>query len=167
VVTEVRPEDYDGADPLAGARYQDEIEQRAFAVGGGDFKAPGQRVIDLLAGRASTELPRTSYTLGVTPADLREVLPPTILDGMVAAIQHFHRKLPGFAGADAILIAPETRTTAPIRVMRDAQLEAIGLPGLLPVGEGAGYAGGIISAALDGLRAAQSVAERYGARVGD
>jgi hypothetical protein len=164
VVTEVFPSDYDGEDPLAGTRYQDEIERRAFDVGGGDFRAPAQRVVDLLSGRPSTELPRTSYPLGVTPADMREVLPAPVLEGMVAAIRHFHRKLPGFAGPDAILIAPETRTTAPVRVLRGEDLEALGLPGLLPVGEGAGYAGGIISAALDGLRAAQSVASRYGAR---
>ena len=162
VVTEVFPSDYEGTDPLAGTRFQDAIEQKAFEVGGGDFRAPAQRVVDLLAGRASTELPRTSYPLGVLPTDLRAVLPQPILDGMVAAIRHFHRKVPGFAGGDAILIAPETRTTAPLRILRDDNLEAEGLPGLLPVGEGAGYAGGIISAALDGLRAAQSVAARYG-----
>jgi uncharacterized FAD-dependent dehydrogenase len=162
VVTEVFPADYGQTDPLAGTRFQDAIEVRAFEVGGGRFQAPGQRVVDLLAGRPSTDLPRTSYPLGVTPADLRDVLPPAIVEGMMAAIRHFHRKLPGFAGPDAILVAPETRTTAPVRVLRDDNLEAEGLPGLLPVGEGAGYAGGIISAALDGLRAAQSVAARYG-----
>ena len=162
VVTEVFPEDYGEDDPLAGTRFQDAIEQRAFEIGGGAYRAPAQRVTDLLAGRASTELPRTSYPLGVLPCDLRAVLPTPILDGMVAAIRHFHRKVPGFAGSDAILIAPETRTTAPLRILRDPNLEAEGLPGLLPIGEGAGYAGGIISAALDGLRAAQSVAARYG-----
>ncbi len=164
VVTEVFPSDYGGTGPLAGTRYQDAIEQRAFEVGGGSFRAPAQRVVDLLARRPSTELPRTSYPLGVVPTDLREVLPAPIVEGMEAAIRHFHRKVPGFAGADAILIAPETRTTAPLRILRDDDLEAEGLPGLLPVGEGAGYAGGIISAALDGLRAAQSVAARYGAQ---
>ena len=163
VVTEVLPADYGAADPLAGTRYQDAIERRAFEVGGGDFRAPAQRVVDLLAGTPSTELPRTSYPLGVTPADLRDVLPEAILGGIVAAVRHFHRKLPGFAGLEAILVAPETRTTAPVRVLRDDHLEAVGLPGLLPVGEGAGYAGGIISAALDGLRAAQAIAARYGA----
>jgi len=161
VVTEVFPEDYGAPDPLAGTLYQDAIEQRAFRVGGGDFRAPAQRVVDLLAGRPSKDLPRTSYPLGVTPADLREVLPKPILQGMMAAIRHFHRKLPGFAGPDAVLVAPETRTTAPVRVLRDEHLEAEGLPGLFPVGEGAGYAGGIVSAALDGLRAAQSFAARY------
>ena len=160
VIAEVLPTDYDASDPLAGVRYQDAIEERAFAVGGGDFRAPAQRVVDLLEGRPSTDLPRTSHTLGVHPADLREVLPPPIIGGIVAAIRHFDRKLPGFAGTDGVLIAPETRTTAPLRFIRDDNLEAEGLPGLMPIGEGAGYAGGIISAALDGLRAARSVAAR-------
>lgn len=160
VIAEVLPSDYDGSDPLAGVRYQDAIERRAFDVGGGNFRAPAQRVVDLLAGRPSTDLPRTSHPLGVEPADLREVLPAPIVGGIIAALRHFDRKLRGFAGTDGILIAPETRTTAPLRFLRDEHLEAEGLPGLLPVGEGAGYAGGIISAALDGLRAARSVAAR-------
>jgi hypothetical protein len=160
VIAEVLPSDYDDSDPLAGVRYQDAIEEKAYAVGGGDFRAPAQRVVDLLAGRASTELPRTSHPLGVCPADLREVLPQPIIDGIVAAIRHFDRKLRGFAGSDGVLIAPETRTTAPLRFLRDEHLESEGLPGLMPIGEGAGYAGGIVSAALDGLRAARSVAAR-------
>jgi len=160
VIAEVLPADYDGPDPLGGVRYQDAIERKAFEVGGGDFRAPAQRVVDFLANRPSTELPRTSHPLGVEPADLRAVLPAPIVAGIKAALRHFDRKLRGFAGGDGVLIAPETRTTAPLRFLRDDNLEAVGLPGLLPVGEGAGYAGGIISAALDGLRAARSVAAR-------
>ncbi len=158
VIAEVLPDDYPGTDPLAGMRFQDAIEQRAFAVGGGDFRAPAQLVVDLLAGRPSTELPRTSYTLGTTPADLRDVLPAPLVGGIIAALQHFNRQIPGFAGEEAVLIAPETRTSAPIRFLRGADLHSVGLPGILPVGEGAGYAGGIVSAALDGLRAVQSLA---------
>ena len=163
VIVEVQPGDYPGADPLAGARYQDEIERRAFAVGGGAFKAPGQRVVDLLNGRASDELPRSSYTLGLTPADLRDVLPAPLITGLIAAIRHFDRQIPGFAGPEGVLIAPETRTTAPLRFLRDQRLESPALPGLMPVGEGAGYAGGIVSAALDGDRAARSIIERVSA----
>ena len=163
VIVEVRPEDYPGTDPLAGARYQDAIEQRAFVAGGGGFRAPAQRVADLLAGRASVDLPRTSYTLGVTPSDLREVLPAPLIEGLIAAVRHFDKQIPGFAGDDGVLIAPETRTTAPLRFLRDAQLESPTLPGLMPVGEGAGYAGGIVSAALDGDRAARSAIARSGA----
>lgn len=157
VIAEVLPDDFDGADPLAGVRFQDRIEARAFELGGGAFRAPAQRVSDFLARRGSTDLPRTSHPNGVTPSDLREVLPAPLTDAIEAAIRHFDRRIRGFAGSDGVLIAPETRTTAPLRFRRGDNLEAEGLPGLLPVGEGAGYAGGIVSAALDGLRAAQAV----------
>ncbi|MCB9741587.1 MAG: hypothetical protein H6741_24790 [Alphaproteobacteria bacterium] len=160
VIVEVHPEDYPGQDPMAGARYQDAIEAKAFAVGGGDFRAPAQRVVDLLAGRASADLPKISYPLGGQPADLREVLPEPIVEGMIAALRHFDRRIPGFAGPEAVLIAPETRTTAPLRFLRDETLSSTGVADLLPLGEGAGYAGGIVSAALDGYRAAQGVVER-------
>jgi uncharacterized FAD-dependent dehydrogenase len=137
-------------------RFQDEIEARAFRLAGGDYKAPGQRVEDFLAGRPSTDLPRVSFPMGATPVDLREILPAPILDGMAEAIRHFERRLPGFAGPEGVLLAPETRTTAPLRFDRDERCESPTVRGLMPVGEGAGYAGGIISAALDGMRAAES-----------
>lgn len=161
VIVEVRPEDYDGPDPLAGMRFQDQIEARAWRLGGGGFKAPAQRVEDLLAGRGSTELPRTSYTLGVTPSDLREALPAPLIEGLIAAVRHFDRQIPGFAGHDGVLIAPETRTTAPIRFLRGEDLCSTTVKDLLPVGEGAGYAGGIVSAALDGRNAAEALVERF------
>ena len=164
VIVEVRPEDFPGDDPLAGVRFQDAIEARAFDAGGGGFRAPAQRVQDLLDGRETAELGRTSYTNGVTPADLRAVLPAPIIDGMVAALRHFDRRLPGFAGPDAILIAPETRTTAPLRFLRGDDRSSTTVADLLPVGEGAGYAGGIVSAALDGYRAALGLVERFAPR---
>ncbi|MCB9764269.1 MAG: FAD-binding protein [Alphaproteobacteria bacterium] len=167
VIVEVHPDDYPGEDPLAGVRYQDAIEARAFAAGGGGFKAPAQRVEDLLAGRASTELPRVSYPLGATPCDLRAVLPEPLIIGMIAALRHFDRRLPGFAGPEGVLIAPETRTTAPLRFLRGPDLASTTLPGLMPVGEGAGYAGGIVSAALDGYRAANALVERFAPRLHD
>jgi len=164
VIVEVRPEDYPGTDPLAGARFQDDIERRAFRLGGGEYRAPAQRVADLLAGRGSRDLPRTSYTRGVTPTDLREVLPEPLIGGLVAAIRHFDRQIPGFAGDDGVLIAPETRTTAPLRFLRDAARVSTTVADLLPVGEGAGYAGGIVSAALDGYRAALTLVENHAPR---
>ncbi|MEC7948567.1 MAG: FAD-binding protein, partial [Myxococcota bacterium] len=164
VIVQVQPEDYPGKDPLAGARFQDAIEQRAFALGGGAYRAPGQRVSDLLAGRGSTDLPRTSYTRGVTPTDLREVLPAPLIGGLVAAIRHFDQRIPGFAGHDGVLIAPETRTTAPLRFLRNEGRVSTTVADLLPVGEGAGYAGGIVSAALDGYRAALSLVEQHAPR---
>ncbi len=164
VIVEVHPSDYPGSDPLAGVRFQDEIERLAFNAGGGAFKAPAHRVSDLLAGQPSGDIDRTSYTNGVVAADLREVLPEPLIIGMQAALRHFDQQVPGFAGPDAVLIAPETRTTAPLRFHRDDARESPSLPGLMPVGEGAGYAGGIVSAALDGFRAAQTLVERYAPR---
>ena len=161
VIVEVLPEDYPGTDALAGTRFQDAIEAAAFQLGGGGFKAPAQRVEDLLARRGSKEIGRTTYTLGVTPSDLREVLPGPIIDGMVAAIRHFDERIRGFSGGDAVLIAPETRTTAPLRFLRGPDLASPTLADLMPVGEGAGYAGGIASAALDGFRAANVLIERF------
>ncbi len=159
IIVEVGPEDYGGDGPLAGYAWQDAIERACFEAAGGDYRAPAQRVVDLLAGRASTELPRTSFPQGVTPVDLRAVLPAPVIEGMIAAIRHFDETLPGFAGPDAVLIAPETRTTSPVRFLRDERSCAIGVTELYPVGEGAGYGGGIVSCALDGFRAARAITE--------
>jgi uncharacterized protein len=164
VIVEVRLEDYPGTDPLAGARYQDAIEARAWVAGEGEYRAPAQRVSDLLARRPSKDLPRTSYTRGVTPSDMRDVLPAPIVDGLVAAAHHFDKLLPGFAGAEGVVIAPETRTTAPLRFHRGKDRVSTTIDDLLPVGEGAGYAGGIVSAALDGYRAALGLVERFAPR---
>jgi len=161
IVVPVGPEDYGASDPLAGVRYQDVIEARAFAFAGGDFRAPAQRVSDFLADRPSADLPRSSYILGTTAVELREVLPAPVIAAMKQAIIHFDKRVPGFAGAEGVLIAPETRTTAPLRFLRDEALTSTTVADLMPVGEGAGYAGGIISAALDGLRAAQVLVDRF------
>ncbi|MEZ4323463.1 MAG: FAD-dependent monooxygenase [Myxococcota bacterium] len=157
VIVEVRPEDYGATDPMAGFRWQDAIERACFEVSG-DYRAPAQRVSDLLAGVPSTDLPRSSYPMGLVPVDLRTVLPAFVVDGMITAIQKFDREIPGFASGDAVLIAPETRTTSPIRFERDDAGCSTTVAGLFPVGEGAGYAGGIISSALDGMRAARAIA---------
>ncbi|MDP2315886.1 MAG: hypothetical protein Q8P41_23520 [Pseudomonadota bacterium] len=156
LIVQVGTSDYAGTDPLAGVRFQDEIERRAARATDGR-KAPAQRVVDFLAGRPSTELPRTSYPLGVVPSDLAAVLPGPVVEGMRRALRNFEKDIPGYAGPEGVLIAPETRTTAPLRFVRGEDLHSPSLPGLLPVGEGAGYAGGIVSAALDGFRAAESV----------
>jgi uncharacterized protein len=161
IIVSVEVEDYDGTDPLAGVRFQDAIEARAYAAGGGSFAAPAQRVEDFLNDRPSTELPKNSYILGTKPADLRDVLPPFIVEGMKTAIRHFEGRVKGFAGPDGVIIAPETRTTAPLRFHRDEFMTSTTLPNLMPIGEGAGYAGGIISAALEGYRAAQVLVDRY------
>lgn len=160
VIVEVRPEDYGSEDPLAGYAWQDAIERACFEAAGGDYRAPAQRVVDLLAGRPSVDLPRTSYPQGVTPVDLRTVLPPFVMEGMIAAIRHFEREIPGFAGPEAVLIAPETRTTSPVRFERDEHGCATAVDDLYPAGEGAGYGGGIVSCALDGFRIARHLASQ-------
>jgi uncharacterized FAD-dependent dehydrogenase len=164
VIVEVQPSEYRGDDPLAGLRFQDAIEERAFHLAGGDYKAPAQRIEDFLAGRESVDLPRTSYPQGVAPVDLRRVLPEGIAGGLRKALRQFDTDIPGFAGPEGVLIAPETRTTAPLRFLRDRALHSVSVADLLPVGEGAGYAGGIISAALDGVRAAESLVEHHAPR---
>ena len=158
VIAEVTVEDYGRSGPLAGLAYQDNIEQRAWELAGCTGAAPAMRVDDFVAQRAPTgELPRTSYPMGVVPIDLRDVLPITVCDGMRQAILAFEQKIPGFAGAEGVLIAPETRTTSPVRYLRDAHGCSTTVADLYPVGEGAGYGGGIVSSAIDGLRAARTV----------
>lgn len=142
---------------LAGMAYQKELERAASRAGGGHQKAPAQRVADFLAGRESAHLPATSYHPGLTSADLRALLPREVAWRMAEGLQFFDRKLRGFAGADALLVGCETRTSSPVRIPRNpSTLQHPELEGLFPCGEGAGYAGGIVSAALDGRRCAEA-----------
>ncbi len=159
----VRPEDFGDDHPLAGFVLQRSIEQAAYRAGGGGYKAPVQRVEDLLAGRATSKLGEIlpTYQPGVTPADLRECLPGFIIDDLKFGIRRMDGQLRGFAHPDAVLTGVETRSSSPVRLDRDrSTLMAEGLDGLFPVGEGAGYAGGIMSAAVDGIVAARATLER-------
>ena len=157
VIVDVPVSLYGSDDPLAGYRWQDEIEQRAFELGGGDYAAPAQRASDLLAGVVSSDLPKVSYPFGVRPVDLRQVLPDLVLGAMARAMQRFERDVAGFGGPEGVLIAPETRTTSPVVFTRDDRGQSVSLPGLFPSGEGAGYGGGIVSCALDGVRVARGI----------
>jgi uncharacterized FAD-dependent dehydrogenase len=146
------------AGPLAGVELQRAIERAAFRAGGGAFRAPAQRLADFLAGRASSSVGRASYRPGIVPCDLRDVLPPVVVSALREGLQRIGARLPAYLAPDALLIAAETRTSAPVRLLRDPRtLESPSLGGLYPVGEGAGYAGGIVSAALDGARAAERI----------
>jgi len=158
----VRPEDFGDDHPLSGFVLQRAIEQAAFRAGGGDYRAPVQRVEDLLAGRATTRLGdvRPTYRPGVTPADLRAVLPDFIIEDLKCGIRAMGRQLKGFDHPDAVLTGVETRSSSPVRMVRGADFMAQRLDGLFPVGEGAGYAGGIVSAAVDGMAAALACMER-------
>ena len=157
----VRPEDFGDEHPLSGFILQRRIEKAAFTAAGGGFRAPAQRVEDFLAGRATTRFGDVSpsYRPGVVPADLNEVLPPYIARNLQKGIRAMNAQLPGFAMPDAVLTGPETRSSSPVRLLRSASGEAEDLSGLYPVGEGAGYAGGIVSSAVDGIVAARHAME--------
>ncbi|MFS0736063.1 FAD-dependent protein [Sphingomonas sp. 1P06PA] len=151
--------DYPG-DALAGIRLQRVIEERAFVAGGSDYRAPAQRVGDFLAGRPSTTLGAVmpSYRPGVTPTDLAECLPDFAIAAMREAIPVFGRQIRDYDHPDVVMTGVETRTSSPVRFTRGADGQSLNLPGLFPAGEGAGYAGGILSAAVDGIKAAEAVA---------
>jgi len=149
-------------DPLAGVAFQRALEERAFHLGGGDHSAPVQRLDDFLADRPSTSLGtiEPSYQPGTRPADLRTALPAPMIEALQEAIPRFAARLEGYDHPDAVLTGVETRTSSPVRLPRDSSFESINTLGLTPAGEGAGYAGGILSAAIDGIRAAEAVALR-------
>ena len=149
-------------DPLAGVALQRDLEERAFRLGGGSYAAPAQRLEDFLARRASGSLGSitASYQPGVTPSDLSTVLPEPIIEALREALPAFAKRLPGYDHPDAVLTGVETRTSSPVRIPRDGRLESLNTRGLVPAGEGAGYAGGILSAGIDGIRAAEAVARQ-------
>ncbi len=146
---------------LSGIAYQQALEIATAQAGGGQQKAPAQRVLDFLAGRVSSTLPATTYEPGIQPWDLHSLLSEQITSRMKEGLSFFERKIRGFAGEEALLIGCETRTSSPVRIPRVAvKLEHPDLEGLYPCGEGAGYAGGIVSAALDGMRCAQAACQK-------
>ena len=160
IVVGITPADYPG-DPLAGIALQRELEERAFALGGGNYDAPGQLVGDFVAGRASTEFGSVvpSYKPAVHLTDLASSLPEYAITAMREAFPAFNKQIKGYYKADAVLTGVETRTSSPIRIKRrDDDLQSLNTRGLFPAGEGAGYAGGILSAAVDGIKVAEAVA---------
>lgn len=163
LVVNVNPEDFPGdykTNPLVGIDFQRHWESAAFVAGGRDYRAPAQRVGDFLAGRPSADLGEVdpSYQPGVHMTDLSSCVPPYVIDALREAIPAFDKKIRGFAMADAILTGVETRTSSPIRITRNAECQSLNTRGLYPAGEGAGYAGGILSAAVDGIKVAEQVA---------
>ena len=145
--------------PLAAMHYQQMVEQKSFSAGGGKLVAPAQRLIDLAEGRASSTLPGCSYIPGVTSVDLREVLPKEVSQALRQGIRDFGKKMKGYYTNEAIAVATESRTSSPVRIPRDKEtLQHIHLKGLFPCAEGAGYAGGIVSAAIDGQKCAEAAA---------
>ena len=154
----VGEEDFASKHPLAGMYFQQKIEEAAFVAGGKNYHAPAQLVGDFLKSRESKKLGRVqpSYKPGVALGSIQNVLPPQVVAAMQSAIVEMDKKLKGFASSDAVLTAPETRSSSPIRILRDETLQSA-VKGLYPCGEGAGYAGGITSAAVDGLKVAEAI----------
>lgn len=163
LVVNVRPEDFagsqlDGAN-LAGIEFQRSWEEAAYRVGGGDYSAPAQNLMDFIKSGKSHSLNKTSFLPSLKSADLKECLPGFVIDALLEAIPIFGRKMKGFLSREATLIGVETRTSAPVRIMRGPDFHSINSKGLYPCGEGAGYAGGIMSSALDGIKVADAIAD--------
>ena len=160
IVVGIDPErDYPGH-PLAGIELQRKLEAQAFKLGGENYHAPAQLIGDFLAGKASAELGevKPSYTPGITLTDLAQALPDFAVEALREAIPAFDKQIKGFAKADGLLTGVETRTSSPINIKRGADYQSINTKGLYPAGEGAGYAGGILSAGIDGIKVAEAVA---------
>lgn len=160
LVVDITPEvDYPGH-PLAGIAFQRHWEELAFKAGGSSYKAPGQKLGDMLEGRASSEfgIVTPSYQPGVHLTDLRECLPDFVVDAIKEALPVFGRQVPGYDHPDVIMTGVETRTSSPVRITRGKDFQSLNTRGLYPAGEGAGYAGGILSAAVDGIRVAEALA---------
>ena len=159
IVVGITPDDYPGS-PLAGIDFQRRWESRAFELGGGNYDAPGQLVGDFLAHRPSTALGSVipSYQPGVHLGELDSSLPDYAIEAIREALPAFDKQIKGFAMQDAVLTGVETRTSSPIRIKRNAHYQSVNTQGLYPAGEGAGYAGGILSSAVDGIKVAEAVA---------
>lgn len=157
LVTTLGPAEY-GPGVFAGLRFQEQMEQRFFDAGGGDYTAPAQRAPDFLQGRETRDPGKCSYRFGVRPARIDALLTGRVRDALRHALVCFDRRIPGFAGPEGLLVGVESRSSGPLRMPRDDKtFRARGFTNLFPVGEGAGYAGGIMSAAIDGARAAQAL----------
>jgi uncharacterized protein len=167
---QTRDEDFaamPGPAELRGIALQRQVEERAFQLAGGTYAAPGLRVTDFLKSRNGRrtrleprDLPRTTYGPAAVPCLFDTLYPAPFLDALAEGILAFDRKMKGFISDSAVLLAPESRTSSPVRIERNDWCESPSLPGLYPAGEGAGFAGGIVSAALDGLRVARYVRAR-------
>ncbi|MCL1990842.1 MAG: hypothetical protein FWG67_08140 [Defluviitaleaceae bacterium] len=160
VLVQVQPSDFESDHPLAGIDFQRELESKAFVIGGENYKAPAQLIGDFLANRPSTSLGsvKPSYDIGIRLTNLRDLLPKAFCDAIAEGLQAFDKKLAGFSMDDALLTGVESRSSSPVRVTRDSEsLQSTNLKGFYPAGEGAGFAGGIVSSAIDGLKCAEKL----------
>jgi len=162
LVVNVNQADFSGNSVLAGVEFQRQLERHAFMMGGSNYCAPAQNLLDFI-GHNSGKGPCSTYRPGVVEADLTQLLPLFVADTLREGILYFDRKMRGFVSNEATLIGVESRTSAPLRIVRGTDFQSVTHQGLFPTGEGAGYAGGIMSAALDGLRVADAVAQQLAA----
>lgn len=158
LVVNVAVGDFGAADPLAGVRFQRRWEHQAFLAGGSNYQAPAQNLLDFIRQPGKTKISST-YRPGITEAELETVLPSFVTHALQEAIVDFGKKMRGFVTSEATLIGIESRTSAPLRILRDELFQSTGLKGLYPAGEGAGYSGGIMSSALDGIKIADAIAD--------
>ena len=158
IVAEVVPTDFKDK-PLGGIEFQQRWEEKTFLLGGGNFNAPCQLVGDFLNGKPSSELGsvQPSYLPGITMTDLRGCLPVYVVSAIKEALPEFEKRIRGFTLEDAVLTGIETRTSSPVRILRGKDYQSISIRGLYPAGEGSGYAGGILSSAMDGIKAAEAM----------
>jgi len=157
LVVTVSARDFGSSQPLSGLAYLQKQEKAAYRTGGGDYSAPAQRSTDFLRNRTSSTLPPVTYRPGVVSVNLAEPLPAFVTESLKKALAVWGRKVPGFVSEEAVLIGVETRTSSPVRILRGDDFASVRLKGLYPVGEGAGYAGGIVSSAVDGVRCVQAI----------
>jgi hypothetical protein len=162
LVVTIPTEEFGGSDLLAGVRLQQRYEAKAYEVGRGNYLCPIQRVEDFLAGRSTAEVPANSYPRGCVTAEVGELVPPLVIKALRQGLPIMDRRWRGRFVPEATLVGPEARGSAPVRIVRNAHdRQTPGIEGIYPVGEGAGYAGGIVSAAVDGLRSAKAIVARY------
>ena len=145
--------DFGSDDPLAGIAFQEKIEAKSFRAGGGNWAVPAQNLMDFLRGTAGTGIHINSYKMGAVPAEMRDILPKFAIQLLLDAFSHWSSQVPLFMAHNAVVMAAETRTSSPVRILRNAGYESINTENLFPIGEGSGYTGGITSSAADGLRA--------------
>ncbi|SHH90545.1 hypothetical protein SAMN02745196_01841 [Clostridium collagenovorans DSM 3089] len=163
IVVSIKPSDFEGDSPLAGMEFQRKYEELSFNLGGGNYMAPVQRIDDFLKDNVSSKLGNVTptYKPGYEFRDMRECLPSYVVESLKDGFTNFDRKIKGFAGCNTVMTGIETRTSAPVRIDRNELGESISTKGLYPAGEGAGYAGGIISAAVDGVKIAESIIKEW------
>jgi uncharacterized protein len=163
ILVPIQARDFGSDHPLAGIEFQREWEQKAFLAGGNNYSAPVQLVGDFLAKKTSTQIKsvKPTYTPGIKPTSLDPCLPDEVLDSIREALPLFDSKVKGFAHPEAVLTGVETRSSSTVRVERDEKYQS-NIAGIYPTGEGAGYAGGIVSSAIDGLKVAETIIEKYG-----